>query len=260
MLPGDRPGGPTRGIGSLVAIPPVLVDTTDRPLTTIPVLHACGRPCRQHGSSRSAQGHMELSPSPIAEAFGLGTPTGPLVAITSGPSAVHRSWRLSTSRGRFAVKAFNRDPHARGVEALEGPVRLELAALAAGVPLPRPCLAVATGAGVAEVAGLGPQPVLVCVHDWVDRRTPRRRRRPGWPAGSAASWPPSTASASLVARAHRSHGGIGPSTVRPTGGGWPRVRSGLGVGGRGACGPRCRCWPRSRRWWRPGRPRPCRWW
>jgi Ser/Thr protein kinase RdoA (MazF antagonist) len=115
---------------------------------------------------------MELSPSPIAEAFGLGTPTGPLVAITSGPSAVHRSWRLSTSRGRFAVKAFNRDPHARGVEALEGPVRLELAALTAGVPLPRPCLAVATGAGVAEVAGLGPQPVLVRVHEWVDGTTP----------------------------------------------------------------------------------------
>jgi Ser/Thr protein kinase RdoA (MazF antagonist) len=123
-------------------------------------------------AAEASQEHMELSPSPIAEAFGLGTPSGPLVAISSGPSAVHRSWRLSTSRGRFAVKAFNRDPHARGVEALEGPVRLELAALAAGVPLPRPCLAVATGAGVAEVAGLGPQPVLVCVHDWVDRRTP----------------------------------------------------------------------------------------
>jgi hypothetical protein len=29
--------------------------------------------------------HMELSPSPIAEAFGLGAPTGPLVAISSGP-------------------------------------------------------------------------------------------------------------------------------------------------------------------------------
>jgi Ser/Thr protein kinase RdoA (MazF antagonist) len=115
---------------------------------------------------------MELSPSPIAEAFGLGAPTGPLVAIPSGPSAVHRSWRLSTSRGRFAVKAFGRDQHARGVEAWEGPVRLELAALAAGVPLPRPRLAVVTGAGVAEVAGLGPQPVLVRVHEWVDGTTP----------------------------------------------------------------------------------------
>jgi Phosphotransferase enzyme family len=114
---------------------------------------------------------MELSPSPIAEAFGP-APTGPLVAIASGPSAVHRSWRLSTSRGRFAVKAFGRDQHARGVEAWEGPVRLELAALTAGVPLPRPRLAVATGAGVAEVAGLGPQPALVRVHEWVDGSTP----------------------------------------------------------------------------------------
>jgi Ser/Thr protein kinase RdoA (MazF antagonist) len=115
---------------------------------------------------------MELSPSPIAEAFGLGAPTSPLVAITGGPSAVHRSWRLSTSRGRFAVKAFSRDQHAHGVEALEGPVRLELAALAAGVPLPRPCLTVETGAGIAEVAAPGPHPVLVRVHEWVDGSTP----------------------------------------------------------------------------------------
>jgi Ser/Thr protein kinase RdoA (MazF antagonist) len=115
---------------------------------------------------------MELSPLPTAEAFGLGAPTGPLVAITGGPSAVHRSWRLSTSRGRFAVKALSRDQHAHGVAGLERPVHLELAALAAGVPLPRPCLAVDTGAGVAEVAGLGPQPVLVRVHEWVDGSTP----------------------------------------------------------------------------------------
>jgi Ser/Thr protein kinase RdoA (MazF antagonist) len=122
-------------------------------------------------AAEANQGHMELSPSPIAEAFGLGAPTGPLVSVTSGPSAVHRSWRLSTSRGRFAVKAFSRD-HAHGVAALEGPVRLELAALTAGVPMPRPCLAEATGAGVAEVAAPGQQPVLVRVHEWVDGSTP----------------------------------------------------------------------------------------
>jgi len=119
-----------------------------------------------------AGGHVELSPSPIAAAFGLGAPSGPLVAITSGPSAVHRSWRLSTSRGRFAVKALSRDQHPGGVEALQVPVRLELAALAAGVPMPRPYLAVATGAGVAEVAGPAPQPVLVRVHEWVEGTTP----------------------------------------------------------------------------------------
>ncbi len=113
----------------------------------------------------------DLSPPSIAEAFGLGTPSGPLVAVTSGPSAVHRSARLATSRGRFAVKALGRE-HAHGVGASELPVRLELAALAAGVPMPRPCLAVATGAGVAEVAGPGRQPVLVRVHEWVDGTAP----------------------------------------------------------------------------------------
>jgi Ser/Thr protein kinase RdoA (MazF antagonist) len=115
---------------------------------------------------------MELSPSSVAEAFGLGAPTGPLVAITGGPSALHRSGRLSTSRGLFAVKVFSRGHHTHGVEALAGPMCLELAALAAGVPMPRPCLAVATGAGVAEVAGPGPQPVLVGVHEWVEGTTP----------------------------------------------------------------------------------------
>jgi len=115
---------------------------------------------------------MELSPSPIAAAFGLGAPTGPLVAITGGPSAVHRSWRLSTRRGRFAVKALSRDQHAHGVEALEGPVRLELAALAAGVPMPRPCLVPGIGASVAAVSAPGPHPVLVRVHEWVDGSTP----------------------------------------------------------------------------------------
>ena len=110
---------------------------------------------------------MGLSPSPIAEAFGLGTPTDPLVAIGSGPSAVHHLWRLSTTRGRFAVKVLGRDQHPGGVEALEGPVRLELAALAAGVPMPRPCLVPGTGAGVAAIAGSGSDSVLVRVHEWV---------------------------------------------------------------------------------------------
>jgi Ser/Thr protein kinase RdoA (MazF antagonist) len=115
---------------------------------------------------------LEPSPSLIAEAFGLGVPTGPLVVITSGPSAVHRSWRLSTRRGRFAVKAFSRDNHAHSVEALDGPLRLELAALTAGVPLPRPRLTAATGAGGAEVAGPDGRPVLVRVHEWVEGTAP----------------------------------------------------------------------------------------
>ena len=125
---------------------------------------------------------MKPSPWPVAEAFGLGAPTGPLVAIPSGPSGVHRSWRLSTHRGRFAVKAFDRNLVGSGAEALEGPVRLELAALAAGVPMPCPCLVVGNGAGVAEVPGLGPQPVLVRVHEWVEGTRPAAPA----PAGLAA--------------------------------------------------------------------------
>jgi Ser/Thr protein kinase RdoA (MazF antagonist) len=93
------------------------------------------------------------------------------VAIASGPSAVHRSWQLSTSRGRFAVKVFDQDLSASSAEAFEGPVRLESAAFAAGVPMPRPCLAT-TGGGVAEVAGLGPHPLPVRVHEWVEGTTP----------------------------------------------------------------------------------------
>jgi Ser/Thr protein kinase RdoA (MazF antagonist) len=111
---------------------------------------------------------MALWSSPIAEAFGLGTPTGPLVAIGSGPSGVHRLWRLSTTRGRFAVKVLGRGQHLGGVEALDGPVRLELAALAAGVAMPRPCLVPGTGAGVAAIAVSGSDSMLVRVHEWVD--------------------------------------------------------------------------------------------
>jgi Ser/Thr protein kinase RdoA (MazF antagonist) len=123
------------------------------------------------GPAAARLSSSDLSASSIAAAFGLGTPTGPLVAVAGGPSAVHRSARLATSRGRFAVKVLGRG-HAHGVEASEVPVRLELAALAAGVPLPRPCLAVATGAGVAKVAGPDRRPVLIRVHQWVEGTAP----------------------------------------------------------------------------------------
>jgi Ser/Thr protein kinase RdoA (MazF antagonist) len=117
-------------------------------------------------------GQRGPSPSVIARSFGLGVPTGPLVAVGSGPSARHHLWRLSTTRGRFAVKALSRDQEfGADVQALQGPVRLELAALAAGVPMPRPCLVSGSDAGVAAVSALGRQPVLVAVHEWVDGST-----------------------------------------------------------------------------------------
>jgi Ser/Thr protein kinase RdoA (MazF antagonist) len=113
--------------------------------------------------------HMERALSPIAEAFGLGSPTAPLMAVGGGPSGVHRLWRLSTTRGHFAVKAVGQDPPANGdLEALEEPTRLELAAWAAGVPMPRPCLVPGTGAGVAVVGDPELASVPVRVHEWVD--------------------------------------------------------------------------------------------
>jgi Ser/Thr protein kinase RdoA (MazF antagonist) len=66
------------------------------------------------------------------------------------------------------VKVLGPDQHLGGVEAWEGAGRLELAALAAGVPMPRPCLVPGTGAGVAAIAGSGSDSVLVHVHEWVD--------------------------------------------------------------------------------------------
>jgi Ser/Thr protein kinase RdoA (MazF antagonist) len=70
------------------------------------------------------------------------------------------------------VKVLGPDQHPGGVEAWEGAGRLELAALAAGVPMPRPCLVPGTGAGVAAIAGLGSDSVLVRVHEWVDGSIP----------------------------------------------------------------------------------------
>jgi Ser/Thr protein kinase RdoA (MazF antagonist) len=125
------------------------------------------------GGMHTDSGQRGPSPSAIATAFGLGDPTGPLVAVGSGPSARHHLWRLSTTRGRFAVKALRRDQgFGADVQALQqGRVRLELAALAAGVPVPRPCLAGGGDAGVAAVSVAGGRPVLVGVHEWVEGNT-----------------------------------------------------------------------------------------
>ena len=116
---------------------------------------------------------MGRSPSPIAEAFGLGTPTEPLLAIASGPSAVHPLWRLTTTQGRFAVQALGPGPQADGVlEALAAPTRLELAAWRAGAPMPRPCLVPGTGVGVAVIDDPEGPSMLVRVHEWVDGDLP----------------------------------------------------------------------------------------
>ena len=95
------------------------------------------------------------------------------MATAGGPSAVHRLWRLTTTQGRFAVKALDQDPPADSdLEALEGPTRLELAAWAAAVPMPRPCLVPGTDAGVAVIDDPELPSMLVRVHEWVDGDLP----------------------------------------------------------------------------------------
>jgi Ser/Thr protein kinase RdoA (MazF antagonist) len=71
------------------------------------------------------------------------------------------------------VKALGQDPPADGdPAALEGPTWLELAAWAAGVPMPRPCLVPGTGAGVAVITEPGLPSLPVRVHEWVDGAIP----------------------------------------------------------------------------------------
>jgi Ser/Thr protein kinase RdoA (MazF antagonist) len=177
---------------------------------------------------------MGWSPSPIAEAFGLGTPTEPLAAMAAGPSAVHRLWRLSTTQGRFAVKALGQAPPAGSdLEALEGPTRLELAAWGAEVPMPRPCLVPGTGAGVAVIADPQLPSMPVRVHEWMDGALPTA------PASQALA----AALGSALAAIHRLEcvvprpptwtPGIGPPTGRGIGVGWPSVLHQPVTAGRG---------------------------
>ncbi len=78
------------------------------------------------------------APPPAAhatcEAFGLGAPVEPLVGVSGG--GTHRLWRLTTTRGVFAVKALNRDfENPDYVGWYERAFPVELAAFDARVPM-----------------------------------------------------------------------------------------------------------------------------
>jgi aminoglycoside phosphotransferase (APT) family kinase protein len=65
----------------------------------------------------------------------LGTPIGPMVRVEGG--FVNRMYRLDTDRGSFAVKELNLVDRRRPFRA-EDVFRFELAAFAAGIPMPEP--------------------------------------------------------------------------------------------------------------------------
>jgi thiamine kinase-like enzyme len=106
----------------------------------------------------------------VCALFELGAPTTTAVPVVGG--FMHRMWRVETAHGVFAVKELNRnfdDP--LYIEWYERAFVLEHAALDAGVPMPRPIPAVATGSCLVEVPGTGERPMTVRAHEWVDGET-----------------------------------------------------------------------------------------
>ncbi|MBI5290014.1 MAG: phosphotransferase [Chloroflexi bacterium] len=114
----------------------------------------------------TAQGSSDFATS-ICEAFGLGTPHGEMAPVAGG--LTHRMWRLETDRRPFAVKEINIDPTETWQAAwIERAFTLEHAAFEAGVPMPRPVPAVATGLCLAEVPRRDGSTATVRVHEWAE--------------------------------------------------------------------------------------------
>jgi hypothetical protein len=99
----------------------------------------------------------------VAEALGLGRPTGPLVAHAQGSS---RTWSLTTVDGRFFVKDLP-----AGWDHVLGPaMAFELRAARAGVAVPRSVVPPRPDLGLAvRVDGAG----LLRAHEWVEGRPVR---------------------------------------------------------------------------------------
>lgn len=113
----------------------------------------------------------ELPPDPAAvcRAFDLGRPTEPLEPVMGGLS--HRMWRLTASRGRFAVKQINRDwSNPEYVAWYDRAFAVEQAAFAAGIPMPRPVPDPQTGRCLVELPAGAARPATVRVHEWLDGR------------------------------------------------------------------------------------------
>lgn len=114
----------------------------------------------------------KLSPEAVCEAFDLGRPVAPLRAVQGGLS--HRMWRLETVRGCFAVKELNRKwNNPTYVAGYERAFQIEQAALAAGLPMPRPVPVPGTAACLAELPDGTDRPATVRVHEWVQGRNVR---------------------------------------------------------------------------------------
>jgi Ser/Thr protein kinase RdoA (MazF antagonist) len=98
----------------------------------------------------------------VAIAFGLGTPAGEAQVAARGE--LGRVWRLTTSRGSWAVKELWDPPTELGAR---NDVALQLAALDAGIVAPRPQVG-PDGNVLATVRALDGSPRTVRVYAWVD--------------------------------------------------------------------------------------------
>lgn len=105
----------------------------------------------------------------VCRAFNLGAPTAALARAPGGLS--NHVWRLTTDRGRFAVKELHRDPrNSAYADNVERAASVERLAYAAGTPMPRPLLVPGSERVIAELPGIDAAPISVRVHDWVDAR------------------------------------------------------------------------------------------
>ena len=103
----------------------------------------------------------------IADAYGLGRPTRPPAAAARGE--LGRIWRLETATGTWAVKEiFNPDSEAEA----QADVAFQEAALAAGVPMPRP-IRRREGTVLAEVAAADRR-TTIRVYSWLELAQPVR--------------------------------------------------------------------------------------
>jgi Ser/Thr protein kinase RdoA (MazF antagonist) len=104
----------------------------------------------------------------VADAYGLGRPLGPPVAAARGE--LGRIWRLETLTGTWAVKEiFEPDTEAEA----GADVAFQEAALAAGIPMPRPIRA--RGGTVLAEVDAADRRATVRVYTWVDIAQPVRR-------------------------------------------------------------------------------------
>lgn len=100
-------------------------------------------------------------PAPITDAYGLGRPIG--LPVYSARGELGRIWRLETSSGIWAVKELF---HPTDEAEAKSDVAFQEAAIAAGVPMPRPIVG-RDGHVVSEI-GPADRRMTVRVYSWID--------------------------------------------------------------------------------------------